>query len=112
MEFVDETKCYIQFDQFGVESSFYQLNPLTDILSDAQSIRFITLLKQEKELHRVLMSHDIHTKHRLVSIFQRFHIQFYVMNMNMITHTILLSFQRIIFNFIILFKTLLVLFHL
>ncbi|XP_070167610.1 phosphotriesterase-related protein-like [Polyergus mexicanus] len=67
MEFIDDTKCYIQFDQFGVESSFYQFNPFIDIMSDAQSIKLIALLKQDNKLKRVLMSHDIHTKHRLTA---------------------------------------------
>ncbi|CAL1675575.1 unnamed protein product [Lasius platythorax] len=67
LEFVDETKCYVQFDQFGVECSFYQLNPFTDIISDAQSIKLIALLKEDRKLHRVLMSNDIHTKHRLTT---------------------------------------------
>ncbi|EGI61262.1 PREDICTED: phosphotriesterase-related protein [Acromyrmex echinatior] len=66
MEFADATKCYIQFDLFGTECSFYQLNPLIDFLSDAQRVKRIALLKKEKKLNRVLMSHDIHTKHRLI----------------------------------------------
>ncbi|XP_011635599.1 phosphotriesterase-related protein isoform X1 [Pogonomyrmex barbatus] len=66
MEFADATKCYIQFDLFGTECSLYQLNPSIDMLSDAQRIKRIALLKKEKKLDRVLMSHDIHTKHRLV----------------------------------------------
>lgn len=66
MEFADATKCYIQFDLFGTECSFYQLNPSVDMLSDAQRVKRIALLKKEEKLNRVLMSHDIHTKHRLV----------------------------------------------
>lgn len=66
MKFADATKCYIQFDLFGAECSFYQLNPLIDWLSDAKRIKRIALLKEEKKLDRVLMSHDIHTKHRLI----------------------------------------------
>lgn len=66
MEFADDTKCYIQFDLFGTECSYYQLNPSVDMLSDAQRIKRISRLKQEGKLNRVLMSHDIHTKHRLV----------------------------------------------
>lgn len=68
MEFADDNKCYIQFDLFGTECSFYQLNPSVDMISDAQRIKRIARLKKEGKLHRVLMSHDIHTKHRLVSI--------------------------------------------
>lgn len=69
MAFADETKCYCQLDLFGTECSFYQLNPQTDMLSDAQRIKYIARLKMEKSLNRVLMSHDIHTKHRLVRTF-------------------------------------------
>lgn len=67
MEFADETKCYIQFDLFGTECSFYQLNTSIDMLSDAQRVKRIAQLKKEGKLHRVLLSHDIHTKHRLIS---------------------------------------------
>ncbi|XP_011862315.1 PREDICTED: phosphotriesterase-related protein isoform X2 [Vollenhovia emeryi] len=66
MEFADATKCYIQFDLFGTECSYYQLNPSVDMLSDAQRIKRIVRLKEEEKLNRVLMSHDIHTKHRLI----------------------------------------------
>jgi len=106
MEFVDQNRCYVQFDQFGVESSFYQLNPRTNIMSDMQSIQLIAMLKQEGKLQRVLMSHDIHTKHRLVYIFQHLHNQFCVINL--IIYIILFSFQRITSNFIILLNILLI----
>lgn len=67
MEFADATKCYIQFDLFGVECfGFLQLFPSVYMLSDAQRITRIALLKEEKKLDRVLMSQDINTKHRLV----------------------------------------------
>lgn len=66
LEFADDNKCYIQFDLFGTECSFYQLNPSVDMISDAQRIKRIARLKKEGKLHRVLMSHDIHTKHRLI----------------------------------------------
>lgn len=67
MEFADDTKCYIQFDLFGYECSPYQLNPSIDIISDGQRVKRIAKLKSEGKLHRVLMSHDIHTKHRLIN---------------------------------------------
>ncbi|XP_078038784.1 phosphotriesterase-related protein [Augochlora pura] len=66
MEFADETKCYCQFDLFGMECSFYQLNPTVDMLSDAQRIDRVKFLRDDQKLHRVLLSHDIHTKHRLM----------------------------------------------
>ncbi|XP_076282792.1 phosphotriesterase-related protein [Lasioglossum baleicum] len=65
LEFADETNCYCQFDLFGTECSFYQLNPAVDMLSDAQRIDRVKLLRNDQKLHRVLLSHDIHTKHRL-----------------------------------------------
>lgn len=68
LEFADDNKCYCQFDLFGTECSFYQLNPLVDMLSDAQRIDYVQLLRDEGKLERVLISHDIHTKHRLVRI--------------------------------------------
>ncbi|XP_014472895.1 PREDICTED: phosphotriesterase-related protein [Dinoponera quadriceps] len=67
VEFAEAVQCYCQFDLFGVECSFYQLNPMIDMPSDAQRVKYITRLQEEKQLHRVLLSHDIHTKHRLTS---------------------------------------------
>ncbi|KAK2588330.1 hypothetical protein KPH14_004347 [Odynerus spinipes] len=67
LEFADDTKCYCQFDLFGTECSFYQLNPAIDMLSDAQRIERVKVLRDEGKLKRVLLSHDIHTKHRLVN---------------------------------------------
>ncbi|XP_063828375.1 phosphotriesterase-related protein isoform X2 [Ostrinia nubilalis] len=61
-----ELGVYCQFDLFGVEVSYYQLNVETDMPSDAQRIDLIKTLVDEGKEDRVLMSHDIHTKHRLV----------------------------------------------
>lgn len=60
---------YCQFDLFGTECSFYQLNTETDMPSDAQRMDRIVKLVNEGFEDRILISHDIHTKHRLVSIF-------------------------------------------
>lgn len=57
---------YCQFDLFGTECSFYQLNPTKNMPSDAQRIENIAALVQAGYEDRCLMSHDIHTKHRLV----------------------------------------------
>ena len=65
MEFAD-LGCYCQFDLFGTEVSFYQLNPPTYMPSDAQRLDKIVKLIENGKVERVLMSHDIHTKHRLV----------------------------------------------
>lgn len=61
-------KSYCQFDLFGTECSYYQLHTGTDMLSDAQRLDKIKVLKENGSLEKILMSHDIHTKHRLVSI--------------------------------------------
>ncbi|XP_060802496.1 phosphotriesterase-related protein [Amyelois transitella] len=60
-----DLKTYCQFDLFGVEVSYYQLNPTVDMPSDAQRLDRIAMLVREGRGDRVLMSHDIHTKHRL-----------------------------------------------
>lgn len=56
---------YCQFDLFGLEVSFYQLNAATDMPSDAQRLDKVKLLIDEGYLDRITISHDIHTKHRL-----------------------------------------------
>lgn len=60
------TGAYCQFDLFGTECSFYQLNTEFDMPSDAQRMDYITRLVREGYEDRILISHDIHTKHRLV----------------------------------------------
>ena len=62
-----EIGCYCQLDLFGTEVSWYQLNPSTDMPSDAQRVDRLKLLADRGKLERILVSHDIHTKHRLVS---------------------------------------------
>lgn len=57
---------YLQYDLFGIECSYYQLNPNVDMPSDGQRIdKFMRLIEEGLE-DRLLMSHDVHTKIRLV----------------------------------------------
>lgn len=56
---------YCQFDLFGTEISFYQLCTEMDMPSDAQRMDRIVRLVEEG-FDRITISHDIHTKHRLV----------------------------------------------
>lgn len=65
MEFA-KLGCYLQYDLFGTECSYYQLNSSVDMISDGQRIENIMKLINEGLVDRLLMSHDIHTKHRLV----------------------------------------------
>ncbi|XP_067206572.1 phosphotriesterase-related protein-like [Linepithema humile] len=69
MEFMDDTKhTYVQYDLFGTEHSFCRMrNKFYKILSDAQRIKRFAKLKDEGNLDRILISHDIHTKDRLVT---------------------------------------------
>jgi len=60
-------EAYNQLDLFGTECSFYQFNEDIDMVSDARRIQMIRLLIENGHLERILMSHDIHTKHRLVN---------------------------------------------
>ncbi|CRK87335.1 CLUMA_CG001137, isoform A [Clunio marinus] len=66
LEFSD-IGCYCQLDLFGTEVSWYQLNPQTDMPSDAQRVDRLKLLCDHGKLERILVSHDIHTKHRLTA---------------------------------------------
>lgn len=66
IDFFDFTKCYCQFTRFGTEISYNQLDMNIDVLSDAQRIDYLWHFKKHKQLHRVLFSHGIHTRHKLV----------------------------------------------
>ncbi|KAG5684564.1 hypothetical protein PVAND_013789 [Polypedilum vanderplanki] len=66
MEF-SKIGCFCQMDLFGTEVSWYQLNPNADMPSDAQRVERLKMLVDEEKTERILMSHDIHTKHRLTS---------------------------------------------
>ena len=66
-DFATEYGSYCQFDLFGIENSYYQIKPTIDFFSDAQRISLIEGLIGNKFEDRILMAHDIHTKHRLVN---------------------------------------------
>jgi phosphotriesterase-related protein len=60
---------YCQFDLFGTECSLYQMNLSVDMPSDAQRMdKVVSLIEAGKE-DRILLAHDIHTKHRLVNFY-------------------------------------------
>uniref|UniRef100_A0A0C9Q1N8 Phosphotriesterase-related protein n=1 Tax=Fopius arisanus TaxID=64838 RepID=A0A0C9Q1N8_9HYME len=58
--------CFCQFDLFGIECSYYQLDESTEMPSDAERLNRIKWICEERGVHQILMSHDIHTKHRLI----------------------------------------------
>ncbi|XP_037693571.1 phosphotriesterase-related protein isoform X2 [Choloepus didactylus] len=57
--------CFLEYDLFGTELLNYQFNPDIDMPDDNKRIRRVRLLVDEGYGDRVLLSHDIHTKHRL-----------------------------------------------
>ncbi|KAG8184535.1 hypothetical protein JTE90_012624 [Oedothorax gibbosus] len=57
---------FCEYDLFGVEVSHYQVNEEVDMLSDAQRINFLLHLVQEGYGDKIVISQDIHTKHRLM----------------------------------------------
>ena len=61
-----ESGCYMEYDLFGNESSFYPLADI-DMPSDAQRMDAIKRLADEGYTERLVISHDICTKHRLVA---------------------------------------------
>ena len=60
------TGVYLEYDMFGIELSYYQPNPKVDMLSDAQRIQEIKFLASEGYEDKIIIGHDIHTRHRLV----------------------------------------------
>jgi phosphotriesterase-related protein len=76
---------YLEFDLFGVECSHYQLNRKVDMPSDAQRINYLYQLIGEGYEDKLLISHDIHTKHRLVL---PFHFQTEYFKITYLTFTI------------------------
>ena len=62
-----ELKAYNEFDLFGNECSYYQVNPLTDFPNDSTRINRLKMLIDHGFGDKITISHDIHTKHRLVS---------------------------------------------
>ena len=60
------TGCYLEWDLFGNESSYYPLSDI-DMPSDAQRMDVIKRMADEEGCgERIVIAHDICTKHRLV----------------------------------------------
>lgn len=58
---------FCEYDLFGIETSHYQLVTSIDMPSDAQRIQRIKHLVDNGFEDKILIAHDIHTVHRLVS---------------------------------------------
>ena len=56
---------YLEYDLFGQDSSYYPFAPATYMPGDHERIEQIEGLIDEGYVNRILMSHDVCTKHRL-----------------------------------------------
>lgn len=66
LKFAAYSTCYLEFDLFGIEVSLYQANDKVDVPSDAQRIQMIKLLIEHGYEDRIVIAHDVHTRHRLL----------------------------------------------
>ena len=60
------TGCYMEWDLFGNESSYYPPNPSIDMPSDAKRIDDIAWISSQGYGDKVVIAQDICAKHRLV----------------------------------------------
>ena len=63
---IAESGCYLEWDQFGTELSFYSLNPSVDIPGDAKRMDNIAWAISEGYGDRIVISQDICFKHSLL----------------------------------------------
>ena len=59
------TSVYLEYDLFGLETSYYPYNPAFDMPNDGERMRQILRLIERGHLDQILMSHDIAYKHCL-----------------------------------------------
>ena len=62
---IAEAGCYMEWDLFGTEASFYPLNPKIDMPSDAKRMDDIAWISSAGYGNKILVAHDICAKHRL-----------------------------------------------
>jgi phosphotriesterase-related protein len=59
------TGVYLEYDLFGLETSYYPYNPAFDMPNDGERLRQILFLIEHGHGEQILMSHDIAYKHCL-----------------------------------------------
>ena len=60
------TGCYLEWDLFGNEGSYYPRAPEVDMPSDARRLDFIRRIADAGYSDRIVIAQDIFTKHRLI----------------------------------------------
>ena len=63
---VAESGCYVEWDLFGTEQSYYGPNPSIDMPSDATRMDQIAYVASEGFGDKMVVAHDICSKHRLI----------------------------------------------
>jgi phosphotriesterase-related protein len=59
------TGVYLEYDLFGLETSYYPYNPAFDMPNDGERMRQVLFLAERGHLAQILLSHDIAYKHAL-----------------------------------------------
>ena len=65
LEEIARSGCYMEWDLFGREESFYPLNPNIDMPNDAKKMDDIAWISELGYEDKVVVAHDICSKHRL-----------------------------------------------
>lgn len=60
-----QTGVGLEWDMFGMETSYYPPNPRTFMPNDAVRMDFITRLVREGYGKQIVIGHDVFSKHRL-----------------------------------------------
>ena len=63
---VAKSGCFLEYDFFGIDVSYYQTKSSVDVMSDVQAIQEIQFLISEGYEDKILISHDVHCRHHLV----------------------------------------------
>ncbi|MCY4580556.1 MAG: phosphotriesterase-related protein [Chloroflexi bacterium] len=62
---IAESGCYMEWDLFGSEESYYGANPAIDMPGDGKRMDDIAWIAAQGYEHKILVAHDICTKNRL-----------------------------------------------
>lgn len=66
LEALAKSGCYLEFDLFGLETSYYPFGPSSYMPNDIQRMNYIQKLFENGFGDQVLIAHDVCSKHRLV----------------------------------------------
>ena len=64
MDKLAKSGCYLEYDLFGWEVSYYPLSDEIDMVNDSQRINYISKLIDLGYENNIVIAHDIFSKHR------------------------------------------------